>query len=44
MLDVLAIGAHPDDGEIMMGGTICVLKQRGYKVGVCDLCSGEAGT
>jgi bacillithiol biosynthesis deacetylase BshB1 len=44
MLDVLAIGAHPDDGEIMMGGTICVLKQLGYNVGICDLCSGEAGT
>ncbi len=27
-----------------MGGTICVLKQLGYKVGICDLCAGEAGT
>lgn len=44
MLDVLAVGAHPDDCEITMGGTICVLKQLGYKVGICDLCSGEAGT
>jgi bacillithiol biosynthesis deacetylase BshB1 len=44
MLDVLAIGAHPDDCEITMGGTICVLKQLGYKVGICDLCVGEAGT
>ncbi len=44
MLDVLAIGAHPDDCEISMGGTICVLKQRGYRVGICDLSSGEAGT
>ncbi|MCP4405174.1 MAG: bacillithiol biosynthesis deacetylase BshB1 [bacterium] len=44
MLDVLAIGAHPDDCEIMMGGTIAVLKNQSYKVGICDLCSGEAGT
>ena len=44
MLDVLAIGAHPDDCEISMAGTICVLKKRGYKVGICDLTSGEAGT
>ena len=44
MLDVLAIGAHPDDCEIMMGGTICVLKKLGYKVGICDLTTGEAGT
>jgi bacillithiol biosynthesis deacetylase BshB1 len=44
MLDVLAVAAHPDDCEITMGGTICVLKKLGYKVGVCDLTSGEAGT
>ncbi len=44
MLDVLAVGAHPDDCEISMGGTLCVLKRQSYKVGICDLCSGEAGT
>jgi bacillithiol biosynthesis deacetylase BshB1 len=44
MLDVLAVAAHPDDCEITMGGTICVLKKLGYKVGICDLCAGEAGT
>jgi N-acetylglucosamine malate deacetylase 1 len=44
MLDILAIGAHPDDCEIAMAGTILSLKQQGYKVGVCDLCQGEAGT
>ena len=44
MLDVLAVGAHPDDCEISLGGTLCVLKQQGYKIGICDLCSGEAGT
>lgn len=44
MLDVLAVGAHPDDCEISMAGTILSLKHQGYKVGICDLCQGEAGT
>ncbi|PIE31887.1 bacillithiol biosynthesis deacetylase BshB1 [candidate division KSB3 bacterium] len=44
MLDVLAVGAHPDDCEILMGGTLLVLKQLGYKAGICDMSSGEAGT
>jgi N-acetylglucosamine malate deacetylase 1 len=44
MLDVLAVGAHPDDCEIMLGGALCVLKNLSYKVGICDLCAGEAGT
>ncbi len=44
MLDVLAVGAHPDDCEMLVGGTLCVLKKLGYKVGICDLTSGESGT
>jgi N-acetylglucosamine malate deacetylase 1 len=44
MVDILAIGAHPDDCEITMGGTLCALKEQGYRVGICDLCAGEAGT
>ncbi|GAB4184768.1 MAG: bacillithiol biosynthesis deacetylase BshB1 [Calditrichia bacterium] len=44
MLDVLAFGAHPDDVEIFMGGTIARLKKDKLKVGVCDLTRGEAGT
>ncbi len=44
MLDVLAVGAHPDDCEMTVGGTLCVLKKLSYNVGICDLCSGEAGT
>ena len=44
MIDILAIGAHPDDVEISMGGAICVFKKQGYKVGICDLCRGESGT
>ncbi len=44
MVDILVFGAHPDDAEIFMGGTILYLKNLKYKVGICDLTSGEAGT
>ena len=40
-LDVLAIGAHPDDVEIAVGGTLARLVQQGYRVGICDLTNGE---
>lgn len=44
MVDILAIGAHPDDCEIFMGGAILFLKGKNLKVGICDLTKGEAGT
>ncbi len=40
-LDFLAIGAHPDDVEIGMGGTIAKYTQKGLKVGICDLTKAE---
>ncbi len=40
-LDVLAVGAHPDDVEIAVGGTLARLVQQGYRVGICDLTNGE---
>lgn len=40
-LDVLAVGAHPDDLEITCGGTIARLVGQGYRVGMLDLTSGE---
>jgi len=43
-VDILAIGAHPDDCEMFMGGTLLKMKALGYRVGVCDLTRGEAGT
>lgn len=43
-LDVLAIGAHPDDVELTCGGTILKLVRQGRKVGVLDLTEGELGT
>lgn len=40
-LDVLAVGAHPDDVELGVGGLLCKLAQRGYAVGILDLSRGE---
>src|SRR5579871_6859665 len=41
LVDVLAFGAHPDDVEIAMGGTLASLKAKGAKVVVCHLTDGE---
>ena len=40
-LDVAAIAPHPDDLEILCGGTLARLVKQGYKVGIFDLTSGE---
>lgn len=43
-LDVLAIGAHPDDIELACAGTLIKLVKQGRKVGILDLTRGELGT
>jgi N-acetylglucosamine malate deacetylase 1 len=40
-LDVIAVGAHPDDTEIACGGTLAKLVKQGYRVGIIDLTDGE---
>ena len=40
-LDLIAVGAHPDDVEIACGGTLARLSRLGYKVGIVDLTDGE---
>jgi bacillithiol biosynthesis deacetylase BshB1 len=40
-LDILIFGAHPDDAEIGMGGTIAGHTAEGRRVGVCDLTLAE---
>ncbi|MBF5027698.1 bacillithiol biosynthesis deacetylase BshB1 [Planobacterium oryzisoli] len=43
-IDVLAIGAHPDDIELGCGGTVAKLVAQGKMVAFLDLTQGELGT
>ena len=43
-LDILAIGAHPDDVELGCSGTLIKHLKNGLKVGIIDLTRGELGT
>ncbi|MCA0131843.1 bacillithiol biosynthesis deacetylase BshB1 [Winogradskyella alexanderae] len=43
-LDILAIGAHPDDVELGCGATLSKEVSNGKKVGIIDLTRGELGT
>ena len=43
MYTVLVISCHPDDVEIACAGTLLKCKQRGDRVVVCHLCSGNLG-
>ncbi len=43
-LDILAFGAHPDDVEIGLGGTLIKHAGMGYKCGIVDLTAGEAAS
>ncbi len=43
-IDILAIGAHPDDVELSCGATLAKEISKGKKVGILDLTRGELGT
>ena len=43
-LDLLAIGAHPDDVEISCGGTLASAAAEGLRTGILDLTRGESAT
>ncbi len=43
-LDILAVGAHPDDIELSCGATLAKEIANGKKVGLLDLTRGELGT
>jgi len=43
-LDVLAIGAHPDDVELGCGATVALMASAQRRVGILHLTSGEMGT
>jgi N-acetylglucosamine malate deacetylase 1 len=41
MSRIICIGAHPDDVELSMGGTVQVLKKAGHEILLLDLTNGE---
>lgn len=43
-LDAVAVGAHPDDIELVVAGTLLKLKSLGYTTGILDMTRGEMGT
>ena len=43
-LDIMAIGAHPDDIELAAGGTLIQSVRQRLRVGVIDVTRGELGT
>jgi N-acetylglucosamine malate deacetylase 1 len=43
-LHALAIGAHPDDVELSMSGTLIKMATLGYRTGVVDMVRGELGS
>jgi bacillithiol biosynthesis deacetylase BshB1 len=42
--DILAVAAHPDDVELIMGGTLAREAGRGRRVAILDLTRGESGS
>jgi bacillithiol biosynthesis deacetylase BshB1 len=42
--DIVAVCAHPDDAELVMGGTIAREAGRGRRVALVDLTRGESGS
>lgn len=43
-LDLLAIGAHPDDVEMTSGGWLALAHRQGHRTGILHLTRGEMGT
>ena len=43
-VDLLAAVAHPDDAELLMGGTLARAVDQGHSAGILDLTRGELGS
>ncbi|MBD3168238.1 MAG: bacillithiol biosynthesis deacetylase BshB1 [candidate division Zixibacteria bacterium] len=43
-IDLLSIGAHPDDVEVGTGGVLVKMKKMGFSTGILYLTQGEMGT
>ena len=44
LVEILAVGAHPDDVELGCGGLLLAMRSRGYRFAICDLTAGEKGS
>ncbi|MGQ0613612.1 MAG: bacillithiol biosynthesis deacetylase BshB1 [Planctomycetaceae bacterium] len=43
-VEILAVGAHPDDVELSCGGLLLLMGRRGYRFALVDLTAGERGS
>ncbi|MDP2874743.1 MAG: PIG-L family deacetylase, partial [Holophaga sp.] len=43
-LDLLVMGAHPDDAEVHAGGLLALCAKRGLKAAILDATRGDLGT
>jgi len=43
-LRILCLHAHPDDAEILAGGTLALLAERGHKVIIASMTAGDCGS
>lgn len=43
-VDILAVFAHPDDAELLVGGSLAAAVDRGESIGILDLTTGETGS
>ena len=43
-VDVLALGAHHEDADLGIGGTLLALARQGFTTGIIDLTEGELGS
>jgi len=41
---ILAIGAHPDDIELLCAGTLALYSKKGHKIYMCHVCDGNKGS
>ena len=44
IISVLAVGAHPDDVEIMCAGTLALLKEKDCKIQIATITNGDLGS
>jgi LmbE family N-acetylglucosaminyl deacetylase len=43
-LSAIAIASHPDDIEFMMAGTLCLLRDAGYRIHYLNIATGSCGS